>query len=361
MPTDKTILNPRTGRTIIVGGPTYAVLVREGEIKCKDRAFRKPKEPKSPKEPRKKKEPKAPSTSGRKSVKKTKVQEEIPIPLPQGVPPPDTDQWHLCNWYRWDKVENFDAIKEYLHKEMVAGGVKPNFESLTSDDLRKLFNLYDKVYFGGNWNRWFIEHSVSLEFDASGKSTKVAGYCQRNSGCKYIIQVSWRIFSGLFTKGEKFHGEIDRKCYNRLGCLIETFIHEMIHLLIFTICDNDVERHGTEFKSLNFNMNNQQSIYHSLSKSDLNEVVFSIPEKRPNKIKDFSVGDIISYTSTSGIIDYYIITDLKKVKMLVTGLGEGGAALGARYRLRTDSRGIIIKLTGKEEEKFRKIAEGLLH
>ena len=73
MPTEKTILNPKTGRTIIVGGPTYAVLVREGEIKCKDRAFRKPKEPKAPKEPRKKKEAKAPSTSGRKAVKKIKV------------------------------------------------------------------------------------------------------------------------------------------------------------------------------------------------------------------------------------------------------------------------------------------------
>ena len=78
MPTDKTILNPKTGRTIIVGGPTYAVLVREGEIKCKDRAFRKPKEPKAPKEPRKKKEAKAPSSSGRKAVKKEKPKKEEP-------------------------------------------------------------------------------------------------------------------------------------------------------------------------------------------------------------------------------------------------------------------------------------------
>ena len=76
MPTEKTILNPKTGRTIIVGGPTYAVLVREGEIKCKDRAFRKPKEPKAPKEPRKKKEAKAPSSSGRKAVKKEKPKKD---------------------------------------------------------------------------------------------------------------------------------------------------------------------------------------------------------------------------------------------------------------------------------------------
>jgi len=61
-----------------VGGPTYAVLVREGEIKCKDRAFRKPKEPKAPKEPRKKKEAKAPSSSGRKAVKKEKPKKEEP-------------------------------------------------------------------------------------------------------------------------------------------------------------------------------------------------------------------------------------------------------------------------------------------
>ena len=116
-----------------------------------------------------------------------------------------------------------------IHRKMLKSGTTPDLKE-GKPDLRRLFELYDKIFFKGHIQKKLDETNSTLGFTFS-KHTKTGGTCSRK-GCEWKINIPLKLFQGLFQKGEKNLRSCGIWCTSKLDCLQLTFEHELIHLLM---------------------------------------------------------------------------------------------------------------------------------
>lgn len=112
---------------------------------------------------------------------------------------------------------------------------RPNFERLTDDDVRAVFDLYDAVFFDHQIKKMANEKNASIDFEVT-KSEKAttAGRCRRK-GCEYILSFPNGLYQQLFSSSSTRGRALDLAgwtCSDRLECLMIIFEHEVVHLLM---------------------------------------------------------------------------------------------------------------------------------
>lgn len=113
--------------------------------------------------------------------------------------------------------------------------VKPNFESISSNDLSLLFRLYDQMFFG-DFCRKNLGNSP-LNFRVSSRMTRAGGKTSRTiyrdqPNCPvYEITVSSTLLFDTFDDVERTILVTGSECKNRLQALQRIFEHEMVHLI----------------------------------------------------------------------------------------------------------------------------------
>ncbi len=200
----------------------------------------------------------------------------------------DTDRFKLkimnVNMYKKRKIAYTQILKDVFDN-------KPNRKIHTAD-LKKIFKIYDDVYFNGFIGKTIKDKGYKFTLEMSGRLTSSAGncFCSSLSGkcnCEYKIKLSKKIFNDVIFQTDddkrKANGII---CINRLDCLLLTFEHELVHLITYMFYNKG--GHDDLFKGIVKNLFGQTDIRHDL----FQELEGDVPEMDYTKVR---VGDYVTF------------------------------------------------------------------
>ncbi len=142
-----------------------------------------------------------------------------------------------------------------------------NFKMISTDDLKLLFELYDKVFFCSDFSNVY---KGSFRFSLSKRMTKSAGLtlCPKNINTlkpediviEFRFGVNFFFYYDLSNK-DKFVSGI--KTHNALEALQLVLEHEICHAIEFILYHQSSCK-GKRFKTLANNLFNHSSSYHAL-------------------------------------------------------------------------------------------------
>jgi hypothetical protein len=183
--------------------------------------------------------------------------------------PHEMTHLNLQNFCSFFIKHNFNELRErlnYTTYSLVARkGIEPRLKNLSTADLRDIFEIIDFVWFHGLLQR--LPHTT-LSFRLSKAWKKVAGTCTKR-GCHYTISLAPNLHMKPFkTMYRQNAGGKDLYCYNPLDCLLNTFYHELVHLIIFVLCPqyNVPGGHSNEFKKIMNNLFGHTDFRHGFGK-----------------------------------------------------------------------------------------------
>lgn len=220
---------------------------------------------------------------------------------------------NFCNFFRSFKISTEKITKLFytVYNEVVLSGINPTVNNYSNKTLDTILNIVDKVYFNNILKKYFYDKKITLTLSFNNRYTHHAGYCSFR-GCNYKIQIAIDMFDKPFKQGMKSQRVNGLKCYNQLECMLNVFMHELVHLIIFVFCiDQDVPGgHGVLFKQITKSLFGHTDIKHYLGtdaenvgvdKKDLyGRKYISYFDKRKNK-KVISKIQKINIKTVSGI------------------------------------------------------------
>ena len=135
--------------------------------------------------------------------------------------------------------EEIEEARKFIRNEMINGGTKENFTNLTIANLKKLFSLYDRVFFNDQISQLLQKNNSKLLFEVKSSGKIVSGgFCKylgrgKAKDCTITISFPEKLYTSLFTRGEKSLYAGGFKCTDRLHCLQYGMEHEIVHMLMF--------------------------------------------------------------------------------------------------------------------------------
>ncbi|MEN6313496.1 MAG: hypothetical protein ABFD25_04515 [Clostridiaceae bacterium] len=164
----------------------------------------------------------------------------------------------------------------------------PQLSSISTEDLRLLFELYDESFF----RNWFRDHYIGkMKFSLSRKMTNSAGktLCPKNISkikpenlvVEIRIGVDFFLCYGQLGKSNTVCGI---RTTNSLGALLLVFEHELCHVIEFLLFGKSSCK-GVRFKTIAANMFGHSESYH---KMPTNKQIAS-------KVFGFRIGDAVSF------------------------------------------------------------------
>jgi hypothetical protein len=185
-----------------------------------------------------------------------------------------------------------DHYRRLIHDEIVTKYLKgqANFNSLSSNILEHLYELYDQYFFKMRISQILKTKNAYLTLHVNSKLTRAAGRCGPK-GCNYIIDISDTIILQTFRGESKYHIGSGLKCYDRTECLMHTFEHELMHLVMLIlphriIKGNPIYKgHGYFFKELVAAYFGHTETTHQLF----------VQQELVHSKEDFKVGQVIKY------------------------------------------------------------------
>jgi hypothetical protein len=148
-----------------------------------------------------------------------------------------------------------------------------NFK-LTKDIIKKLFTIFDKIYFTNFIQEKLDMSNIKIYFDISNKCKNIAGYCKYYDNKKIGIVFSNKIIEKIHNDEFKNIKISDILCNDIIDVLIVLMEHEITHFILF-IYDkykNDIKSgHNRQFKNIVYNMYRHTKITHELLFGDLDK------------------------------------------------------------------------------------------
>jgi len=189
--------------------------------------------------------------------------------------------------------ENHIKIKEELN-------INLDKFKMSKAIVKKLFLIFDKLYFKNLIQDKLYNNNINLNFDISNKFKNLAGMCKYYGNNMEIIFSNYiitKIYESKF-KSITINGLL---CYDIVDVMINLMEHEITHLILF-IYDrykDDVKSgHNSQFKDIVYNMYRHTKITHDLLKGDIEEYN-KCKDKACNEVK---IGMKIECGKYSGIV-----------------------------------------------------------
>ena len=159
---------------------------------------------------------------------------------------------------------------------------EPNFDSITKEDLKGLFYLYDQYFFEKYFKKDFKN---KIKFRLSKRMTRAGGKTssKNNSGI-YEITLSDTLLFQTFDDVKRKISVNGIVCNNRLEAAMKILEHEMIHLLEWTTFGKTSCK-GKRFKSISNNLFAHTEATHQLVTQR------EIAHKKMN----LRIGDMVSF------------------------------------------------------------------
>ena len=152
---------------------------------------------------------------------------------------------HIENLCEYLSNLNYDLYTQChlfytLYNNINLKGLLPSLYNLGESHLEHLFILVDTLYLFKTFEKRPVRIKFKVTNDTSvGQFDKNPGgfvaSCERTT-CTYIITINRHILTSPFKKysSQSTNGVI---CRNPLECLLHTFLHEIVHLVILTHCE----------------------------------------------------------------------------------------------------------------------------
>lgn len=159
----------------------------------------------------------------------------------------------MCSKYT-KKLSNskLKKVRSKIYKKF--NGFKDSVSSMTSDDLHKMFQMYDDLCFDNSIQDYITDKEFTLKFALSGEDTfTTEGVCTAKRSdtkamkCDYVITIPIHFFD--LVKGKTLIA--GQECNDQLECLQRVMEHELVHLIIFMFCGDEfiTNQHGDLFMS----------------------------------------------------------------------------------------------------------------
>lgn len=137
-----------------------------------------------------------------------------------------------------DRDRAFRKVYESVLAESPYLDDNPNFTRIGTNDLGRMFDLYDKIFLGGEVRRALASQNSKLEFALSRRLTRSGGQTKRTrpsrsqafSPAQYEIAVSVPVLFATFGEVDRPIRACGRLCYDRLEALQRIMEHELLHL-----------------------------------------------------------------------------------------------------------------------------------
>jgi hypothetical protein len=244
---------------------------------------------------------------------------------------------NFCNYFSKYKLED-TRIKNLfftLYNQILLQGLKPDLSNISTEYLGKLFFLADEIYFTNLLTKFFVNEKNGLILELSETNKKIAGRCSK-TGCSYVISINLDLHVYYFKTIEvqKANGI---KCRNPLMCLISTFLHELVHLIMYLFCDDtDTSEHPPIFQDIAKSLFGHTSYEHSLGidESIMGVTKYDLQNKRYISFTDIYINNF-----------KYIL----EVQNIHENEVEGIVINGDNYYNRGESLNVPFKLIYKKE------------
>ncbi len=150
--------------------------------------------------------------------------------------------------------KNIEKIRKQIYQTFIKWS--DQVTSMTSQDLRSLFDEYDKLVFQGDLNKFIKENNIKFSFytksEIKGETFSTEGICfgPESSQCEYKMTIPLEHFNKV--TGKKMVNVAGHMCKDQLECLMRVIEHEMCHLIIFMYCGDIVlaDQHGKLFTDM---------------------------------------------------------------------------------------------------------------
>lgn len=210
-----------------------------------------------------------------------------------------------------------DIYSEFLSKSLA--GRDGNFTIIRDSDLRKLFELYDRDFFGGYFT---ANYKDRLTFAFSNKMTKAGGklqYSKTKNRYKIVLSVFllYRSFNGD-EREIKVNGIV---CQDRLEAAMRIMEHEIVHLLEYVIYGNS-SCSKPRFRSISGKLFNHTEVTHQLvTQREIAHSSF-----------DLHIGDKVTFEFEGKILEGMIYRINKRATVMVKNKkGQYSDTKGNRY------------------------------
>ena len=156
-----------------------------------------------------------------------------------------------------------DKTREIYHQILQSSKniTEGNFTRIGTDDLRTIFELYDRSFFD---NFFATNYGGKISFHLSKRMTSAGGKTLYRKGTKtFEIGLSTTLIFQSFHDGDrevKVNGVV---CRDRLEAVLRIFEHEMIHLLEFALFEKS-SCSQPQYKILSRNIFNHSDVMHQL-------------------------------------------------------------------------------------------------
>jgi hypothetical protein len=174
-------------------------------------------------------------------------------------------EYYLENKISKDKIKkNHNIIRKFLN-------IDSKKFILTDLIIKKLFIIFDKLYFKNLIEDKLYDNRIDIDFGVSNKFKNAAGMCKyRNNKVELIFSsyIIEKIHQDKF-KSIEINGIL---CYDITDVLINLMEHEITHLILFLYdkYTHDVKSgHNHQFKNLVVNMYGHTKITHDLLSGDV--------------------------------------------------------------------------------------------
>ena len=146
-----------------------------------------------------------------------------------------------------------------------------NFTKIGTNDLARMFDLYDSLLLNGKIRTAVEAQGSKLEFALSRRLTRSGGQTKRTrptksqafASARYEIAVSVPVLFATFSEVDRPIRACGRLCYNRLEALQRIMEHEMLHLAEMLGWDRS-NCAARRFKALSLNIFGHTESHHQM-------------------------------------------------------------------------------------------------
>lgn len=184
---------------------------------------------------------------------------------------------------------------EFIHDRLLRGSsylAAPNFRAIHTDDLSRLFEFYDELFFEGRCGVAARQGENHLSFRLSKRMTSAGGttsrkrqrVSKRKYRTDYQITVSTTLLFDTFNAVQRPIVVAGLSCNNRLQALQRIFEHEMIHLAEMLVWSESSCR-GPRFQNIASRIFDHTDVVHQLI----------TPQEKAHVAFGLRAGDVVTF------------------------------------------------------------------
>lgn len=174
---------------------------------------------------------------------------------------PDIRESKLSIGEYYEKYPRTVKQTEETRREILAS--VPRNAKISNELLEYLFQSYDETVFGGRIEEYLRKHHEHITLTGNSHMSHISGRTTED-GHRYSMEFSTQIFDNLKVSKNRPQNTGGIECTSEIECLMITFEHELVHVLMILGFAGPNDNHGPSFQRVLKNIFKHKKIQHNL-------------------------------------------------------------------------------------------------